>query len=70
MLWIYSENDRYFTPALATSLYEAFTRNGGKAEFEQVGPYDDDGHRLFFGKGGSQVWGPLVAGYLGRQPEE
>jgi hypothetical protein len=41
MLWIYTENDRYFAPALARSLYDAFTRNGGKAEFEQVGPYDD-----------------------------
>jgi dienelactone hydrolase len=69
MLWIYSENDRYFTPALATSLYQAFTRNGGKAEFEEVGPYDNDGHRFFSG-GAAQVWGPLVAGYLDRQPKE
>ena len=69
MLWIYSENDRYFTPALATSLYQAFTRNGGKAEFEEVGPYDNDGHRFFSG-GAAQVWGPLVAGHLDRQPKE
>jgi dienelactone hydrolase len=70
MLWVYSENDKYFAPALATSLYEAFTRNGGKANFEQVRPYADDGHRLFFGRGGSQIWGPLVAGYLHRQPAQ
>jgi dienelactone hydrolase len=70
MLWIYSENDKWIGPAIATSLYEAFTRNGGKADFEQVGPYCDDGHRLFFGQGGSQIWGPLVAGYLDQQPAQ
>jgi hypothetical protein len=53
---------------LRRPLYEAFTRNGGKADFEQVGPYGDDGHRLFFGQGGSQIWGPLVAGY--QQPAQ
>jgi dienelactone hydrolase len=68
MLWIYAENDKFFEPAIAASLYDAFTRNGGKAEFRQVGPYGDDGHRLFFGAGGSQIWGPLVADYLARQP--
>ena len=70
MLWIYSENDKFFSPALAAALYDAFTRHGGKAQFEQVGPYSDDGHRLFFGAGGSQIWGPLVAGYLARQPAQ
>jgi len=70
MLWVYSENDRYFTPTLASSLYDAFTRNGGKAELDQVAPYSNDGHRFFFGAGGSQVWGPLVESYLARQPAQ
>ena len=70
MLWIYAENDKFFGPAIAASLYDAFTRNGGKAEFRQVGPYGADGHRLFFGAGGSQTWGPLVADYLARQPAQ
>jgi dienelactone hydrolase len=70
MLWIYSENDKFIAPAIAASLYDAFTRNGGKAEFEEVGPYGNDGHRLFFGAGGSQIWGPIVANYLARQPAQ
>jgi dienelactone hydrolase len=70
MLWVYSENDKYFAPAIAASLYDAFTRSGGKAEFKEVGPYGNDGHRLFFGPDGSQIWGPLVASYLGGQPAE
>jgi hypothetical protein len=64
MLWVYSENDSYFAPPIAASLYDAYTRNGGKAEVVQVGPYGKDGHRLFFGTGGSQIWGPLVESYL------
>jgi dienelactone hydrolase len=68
MLWVYTENDSYFSPSIAAALYEAFTRNGGKAEFDRVGPYGNDGHRLFFGPGGSQIWGPIVERYLaGRQ---
>ncbi len=64
MLWVYSENDSYFAPPIAASLYDAYTRNGGKAEFVQVGAYGNDGHRLFFGTGGSQIWGPLVKAIL------
>jgi dienelactone hydrolase len=70
MLWVYSENDKFFGPAIAASLYDAYTRNGGKAELQQVGAYGNDGHNLFFGPGGSQIWGPLVASYLARQPAE
>jgi hypothetical protein len=68
MLWIYSENDKFIAPAVAASLYDSFTKNGGTAEFEPVGPYGNDGHRLFFGKGGSRIWGPLVTNYLAERP--
>jgi dienelactone hydrolase len=64
MLWVYSENDRFFSPAIAASIYDAFTRSGGQAELKQVAAYANDGHRFFFGPGGSQIWGPLVARYL------
>jgi dienelactone hydrolase len=67
MLWIYAENDSFFAPAIARALYQSFTAAGGKADFEQPGPYDDDGHRLFFGRKGSTIWGPLVEHYLSEQ---
>jgi len=50
MLWVYSANDPFLAPALAPSLYDAFTRTGGKADLVQVAPYGNDGHRFFFGK--------------------
>jgi dienelactone hydrolase len=67
MLWIYAANDSYFAPPIARALWQAFTAAGGKAQFEQPGAYGKDGHLLFFGAKGSQVWGPLVEPYLASQ---
>lgn len=67
MLWVYAANDSYFAPPIASALQQAFTEAGGKAELERPGPYDGDGHRLFFGPSGSAVWGPMVEHYLARQ---
>jgi dienelactone hydrolase len=67
MLWIYTANDSYFAPPIASALWHAFTATGGRAALEQLGPFADDGHHLFFGSGGSAVWGPLVERYLAEQ---
>ncbi|HEY6620190.1 MAG TPA: hypothetical protein VIY68_11625 [Steroidobacteraceae bacterium] len=67
MLWIYTINDSFFAPPIARAMYHSFTSAGGVADFEQPGPYGTDGHRLFFGPGGSKVWGPLVEHYLMQQ---
>jgi dienelactone hydrolase len=67
MLWVYALNDSYFAPAIARALWSAFTAAGGKAELKQPSAYDGDGHRLFFGPGGSTIWGPLVSDYLGER---
>lgn len=66
MLWIYALNDTYFRPAIAQALYQSFTAAGGHADFEQPKRFDGEGHHLFFGPGGSEIWGPLVARYLAR----
>jgi dienelactone hydrolase len=67
MLWVYPANDTYFPPAIAKSMYDAFVAAGGKADFEQPGPRDGEGHGLFGGAGGAAIWGPLVERYLARQ---
>jgi dienelactone hydrolase len=43
-LWIYSENDHYFYPALAQRLYQAFISSGGTATFITAPAYEEDGH--------------------------
>jgi dienelactone hydrolase len=64
MLWIYTANDSYFAPDVAQAMWRAFSAAGGQARLEQLGPFDGDGHHLFFGPGGSAVWGPLLEKYL------
>jgi dienelactone hydrolase len=68
MLWVYAVNDTFFNPRIAQALYKAFAAAGGHADFQQPGPFDEDGHRLFFGPGGSAIWGPLVERYLAGLP--
>ncbi len=67
MLWVYAANDTFFAPEVAVAMHRAFTGAGGQAELAQPGPYGRDGHGLFFGAGGSAVWGPLVERYLAAQ---
>lgn len=64
MLWIYTANDSFFDPYLARSMWKAFTSSGAQAQLQQLGPFDGDGHQLFFAAGGSAIWGPIVARYL------
>lgn len=67
MLWVYVLNDSYFGPAIAQSLYRSFIASGGQAQLVQPESFGDDGHHLFFGRGGSRIWGPLFDQYLARQ---
>jgi dienelactone hydrolase len=67
MLWIYAANDSYFGPPIVRAMWRGFTAAGGTGDLEQPGPYMEDGHHLFFGPGGSDVWGPLVERYLAEQ---
>ena len=57
MLWIYAENDSFFEPRIAKAMHEAFTATAGQATLVQPGSFSEDGHRLFYGNGGSAVWG-------------
>jgi dienelactone hydrolase len=66
-LWVYAGNDSFFAPALAAAMHEAFTASGGRAEFRALPGFGTDGHALFFGAGGSTVWGPVVETFLRAQ---
>ncbi len=61
-LWLYADNDHYFQPALAQSMYKAYTNNGGLAKFINLPPYGDDGHRSFVGN--RSVWFPYIHQFL------
>jgi dienelactone hydrolase len=66
MLWVYSENDHFFNPALAGRMHAAFIKNGGEAKLMMVAPYGTEGHFLF-STAGIPRWTPLVDDFLQSQ---
>lgn len=67
MLWVYAQNDGFFPQPVATQLHLAFTRAGGRAQLVFTPPFGNDGHFLFYGSGGSDVWGPIVERFIAEQ---
>ena len=68
MLWIYQANDSFFSPQIAGAMYAAFTRAGGKADYDANPAFGSDGHDMLVLPGGSAIWGPLVERYLATRP--
>ncbi|WP_158997795.1 DUF4189 domain-containing protein [Pigmentibacter ruber] len=62
MLWIYAENDQYFSPELANELLNAFNKNGGNAKLVITPSFGEDGHFLF--NQGMKIWEPIVEKFL------
>ncbi|WP_343726881.1 prolyl oligopeptidase family serine peptidase [Burkholderia seminalis] len=62
MLWIYTENDRYFDPTYSGAWYKAFVRAGGDADYRLLPPFSDNGHLLF--SRGIDLWQPVVSEFL------
>jgi dienelactone hydrolase len=62
-LWIFAENDLFFSPPLATALKDGFASHGAPVELVIAPPYGDDGHGLFLATD-TQAWWPLVAPFL------
>jgi len=66
MLWVYAQNDHYFSPHLAAEFYQAFTQAGGRAKFVSADPFRTDGHELF-SLGGIRIWPAIVDDFLKSQ---
>ena len=66
MLWIYTENDTYFGPALSQRMARAFQAAGGNLEYHLLPPFGNDGHFLVDSRDGVGLWAPLVDDFLAR----
>jgi dienelactone hydrolase len=64
VLWLYSENDKYFGPAASKAWYQAFQTAGGKGRFVLGPPHGNDGHLLFYAADGLPVWSAAVESFL------
>ncbi|HTE16572.1 MAG TPA: dienelactone hydrolase family protein [Burkholderiales bacterium] len=62
MLWLYSENDRYWGKDLPRNWFEGFKKQGGDAQFVQLPASGHDGHSSFTANTG--VWRPHVEHFL------
>ena len=65
MLWIYTQNDRFFAPQYSSAWHSAFVKAGGNADYRLLAPFADNGHMLF--ARGTDVWEPVVSEFLDRQ---
>jgi dienelactone hydrolase len=65
-LWLYSANDRFFAPALAQRMFEAFVAAGGNARLVQTPPVGLDGHAYF--ARAIDDWTPRVRAFLAHLP--
>jgi len=61
MLWIYSENDHWFPPAMARRFEAAYVKGGGVEQFVLAPPYGEDGHHLYRDP---NAWPATVEGFL------
>ena len=66
MLWVYAQNDHFFSPQLAAEFYRAFTGAGGTAQFVSAAPFGTDGHGLF-SDAGIPIWTSMVDSFLQSQ---
>jgi pimeloyl-ACP methyl ester carboxylesterase len=64
VLWLYSENDTYFSPTLARRMHGAYVKSGGKARFVMLRPFGDDGHLIATRWGGVASWRAIVDRWL------
>jgi dienelactone hydrolase len=61
MLWIYSENDHWFTPDMARKFDAAYSKEGGADQLVMAPPDGEDGHHLY---SHPAVWSDTVQGFL------
>jgi dienelactone hydrolase len=65
-LWLYAENDPWFSPAFVGRLRTAYTAAGGKAELAMLPAFAPNGHSLFEHYTGQEQLLPLIDAFLRR----
>ena len=59
-LWIYTENDSFFGPAISKQMADAFRRAGGSAEYHLLPAFGEEGHVLVTSQTAVANWRPIV----------
>lgn len=64
MLWIYTQNDTYFSPRLSQDMANAYRAAGGNVDYRLLPAFGKDGHGLFAAVSGVDIWSPLVHSFI------
>ncbi len=62
MLWLYSDNDKYWGKDYPRNWFEAFHKQGGNAQFVQLPASGRDGHSSFTAN--PRAWKPAVESFI------
>jgi dienelactone hydrolase len=63
-LWVYTENDSYFSPRLSGAMAAAYRAAGGKVDYALLPAFGPDGHVMAETDGSEAAWGPVVERFL------
>lgn len=64
MLWLYTENDKYFNPKNSRAWFDSYTKAGAKGEYKLMPAFGEDGHQLL-GRA-ADLWQPVVDEFLAK----
>ncbi|OHX14081.1 alpha/beta hydrolase family protein [Chromobacterium sphagni] len=62
MLWVYTQNDRFFGPEYSQSWARVYRAGGAQLDYRLLPAFGDNGHLLF--SHGAAIWMPLLEDYL------
>jgi dienelactone hydrolase len=65
-IWIYGENDSFWSTELIQQMFNAYCAAGGQAEFTDTGVFKTDSHSLAGDPDGTSIWWPSVEAFLNR----
>jgi dienelactone hydrolase len=63
-LWLYANNDSYFSPELSKRMVDAFRAGGGRADYQLLPAVGSDGHEFIQSPDAVTLWGPMVERFL------
>jgi dienelactone hydrolase len=56
VLWVYTENDKFFNPKHVRDWYQTFQDAGATGRLVMLPPFGNNGHKLFPSKAGIPIW--------------
>lgn len=63
-LWLYGDNDSYFSRFVADKMFENYRLGNPNAKFIAYGTFGSDSHMLFSSSDGRAIWEPYVNQFL------